>query len=148
MDGGAAGNQRRRKPAVGPFSGADPETGWGTCGFRLSDQERDAVNFLERQLEDPVRLAWLKRWFYIGLAAIALAEVVLPIIFYLLKRLCEALGRPGLAELFDVHPPHFWFEGIPAWGSLYGLASCVAIIIVSKFLGKVWLMRGEDYYDS
>jgi hypothetical protein len=106
------------------------------------------VNFLERQLEDPVRFAQLKRWFYIGLAAVALVEVALPLLSYLLKRLSESLDRPDLAKLFDVHPPHFWFEGVPAWGSLYGLASCVAIIVVSKFLGKVWLMRGEDYYDS
>jgi hypothetical protein len=106
------------------------------------------VNFLERQLEDPIRFARIKRWFYIGLAAIALAEVFLPLLGYLLKHVCEALGRPDLAAAFNIHPPHFWFERIPAWGSLYGFASCVAIIVVSKFLGKVWLMRREDYYDS
>jgi len=106
------------------------------------------MSFLERQLEDPVRFARIKRWFYIGLAAVALAEVALPLVCYLLKRVCEALNLPALAETFDVHPPHFWFEWIPAWGSLYGLASCVAIIVVSKFLGKAWLMRREDYYDS
>ena len=106
------------------------------------------MSFWERQLEDPVRFTRLKRWFYIGLAAIALAEIVLPVVCYLLKLVCEALDRPDWAERFDLHPPHFWFESIPAWGSLYGLASCVAIIVVSKFLGKAWLMRGEDYYDS
>ena len=87
------------------------------------------MNFLERQLEDPVRFARIKRWFYVGLAATALAEIVLPRIFH---------GQDS----------HFSFENWPAWGSLYGLASCVAIIVVSKFLGKVWLMRREDYYDS
>ena len=87
------------------------------------------MNFLERQLEDPVRFARIKRWFYIGLAAIALAEIVLPLIF--------GGGHP-----------HFSFERFPAWGSVYGLISCVAIIVVSKLIGKAWLMRGEDYYDS
>ena len=87
------------------------------------------MKFLERQLEDPVRFARIKRWFYVGLAAVALVEIVLPLIF-------------------RGDHPHFWFESFPAWGSLYGLASCVAIIVVSKFLGKVWLMRREDYYDS
>jgi hypothetical protein len=106
------------------------------------------VSFLQRQLEDPVRFARIKRWFYIGLAALALAEIILPLLWYLMKYVCEALDRPAWAEKFDVHPPHFWFEWIPAWGSLYGLASCVAIIVVSKFLGKAWLMRPEDYYDS
>ena len=86
------------------------------------------MSFLERQLEDPVRLGKIKRWFYVGLAVVALAEIVLP-------------------HVFDKEH-HFSFESWPAFGSLYGLASCVAIIVVSKFLGKVWLMRREDYYDS
>ncbi|MFQ5528291.1 MAG: hypothetical protein ACE5GX_18805 [Thermoanaerobaculia bacterium] len=87
------------------------------------------MSFLERQLEDPVRFAWIRRAFYVGLALVALAEIVLPLVFQ------------------DGHP-HFPFESWPAWGSLYGLISCVAIILVSKLLGKVWLMRREDYYDS
>ena len=106
------------------------------------------MNFLERQLEDPVRFARIKRWFYLGLVAVALAEIVLPLMGYVLKIFFEALDMPALAEMFHAHPPHFLFEWIPAWGSLYGLASCVAIIVVSKFLGKVWLVRREDYYDS
>ncbi len=87
------------------------------------------MNFLERQLKDPARFARIKRWFYIGLAAVALADISLPLVFH---------GDHA----------HFWFESLPAWGSLYGLISCVAIILVSKFLGKVWLMRREDHYDS
>ena len=106
------------------------------------------MNFLERQLEDPVRFNRIKRWFYIGLAAAALAEILLPLMWYLLKLVFEASNLPAWAGMSDVHPPHFWFESIPAWGSLYGLASCVAIVVVSKFLGKVWLMRREDYYDA
>ena len=87
------------------------------------------MNFLQRQLEDPVRFNRIKRGFYIGLIVVVLAEIVLP-------------------RIFHGDHPHFWFESFPAWGSLYGLISCVAIIVVSKFLGKVWLMRQEDYYDS
>ena len=86
------------------------------------------MNLLERHLEDPVRFARIKRWFYAGLAAAALAEIVLPRIFH---------GGES----------HFSFEDFPAWGSIYGLASCVAIIVVSKLIGKLWLMRREDYYD-
>ncbi len=106
------------------------------------------MNFLQRQLEDPVRFAQIKRWFYLGLAAVALAEIVLPLMCFLLMLVFEALQLPALAERFHAHPPHFWFEWFPAWGSFYGLASCVAIIVGSKFLGKKWLMRREDYYDS
>jgi hypothetical protein len=70
----------------------------------------------------------LKRWFYAGLAVVAATEIVLPLVF-------------GGGET------HFSFEELPAWGSLYGLISCVAIIVVSKLIGKLWLMRREDYYD-
>ena len=87
------------------------------------------MTFLERILEDPVRLARLKRWSLILLALILVAEVVLPLVF------------PG-------KPHHLAIEDWPAWGSVYGLISCVVIIIVSKFIGKVWLMREEDHYDD
>ena len=86
------------------------------------------MNFLQRQLEDPVRFARIKRWFYVGLVAAAVAEIVVQFFFH------------------GEH--HFSFESWPAFGSIYGLISCVAIIVVSKFLGKFWLMRREDYYDS
>jgi hypothetical protein len=87
------------------------------------------MNFLERQLEDPVRRTRLKRLAYAILAAVALAEAILPRIF-----------RGGES--------HFAFEDFPAWGSIYGFVSCVAIIVISKLIGKLWLMRREDYYDS
>ena len=48
----------------------------------------------------------------------------------------------------DAHPHHFDFEGWPAFGSAYGFVSCVVIILVSKLIGKLWLMRKEDHYDS
>ena len=86
------------------------------------------MKLLERYLEDPVGLARVKRWFYAGLAVIALSEVAAP-------------------RLFDGDPAHFWFEDVPAFGSIYGLISCVLIIVVSKLLGKLWLMRPENYYD-
>ncbi len=87
------------------------------------------MSFLERQLEDPARFARLKRLFYVALALVALAEIVLPLV----------LGGGH---------PHFSFESFPAWGSLYGLISCVAIIAISKLIGKAWLMRPEDHYDD
>ena len=86
------------------------------------------MSFLEKHLEDPVRFARLKRWFYGSLVVIALAEIILPLIFH-------------------GHESHFSFEDWPAWGSLYGLISCVAIILISKLIGKIWLMRREDYYE-
>ena len=87
------------------------------------------MSFLQRQLEDPVRFQRLKRLFYLSLALVLLAELLLPLL------------------LHGGHH-HFAFEGWPAFGSVYGLVSCVLIIVVSKFIGKRLLMRKEDYYDS
>ncbi len=86
------------------------------------------MNLLARQLDDRTRFARIRRGFYVVLGVIALAEIVLP-------------------RLFPGGEHHFDFEGWPAWGSFYGFASCVAIILVSKLIGKVWLMRGENYYE-
>ncbi len=87
------------------------------------------MTFLQRHLDDPARAARLKRWGYLGLAALLLVEAFAPFVLY-----------PDHG--------HFAFEDFPAWGSLYGLGACVAIVIVSKILGKVWLVRRETYYDS
>ncbi len=87
------------------------------------------MSFFGRLLETPNRFARIKRWFYVGLATVVVADLVLPL-------------------MFPSDHSHFGFERFPAWGSLYGLASCVTIIVVSKFLGKIWLMRREKYYDS
>lgn len=43
---------------------------------------------------------------------------------------------------------HFPFEDWPAFGALYGFFACVVIVVVSKLVGKLWLMRSENYYDS
>lgn len=87
------------------------------------------MKFLEKRLEDATRLARLKRGFYLGVSLIALAEVVLP-------------------QIFKSGEHHFMFESFPAWGSIYGLLCCLAIIVVSKLIGKIWLIRREDYYEE
>ncbi len=88
------------------------------------------MTFLEKYLEDPVRLTRMKRVFYVVLAVIFLGEAL-----------------AAVPELLYHDEPHFTFENWPAWGSLYGLLSCVVIIVGSKLLGKMWLMRREHYYD-
>jgi len=86
------------------------------------------LNFLEKILEHPVKFKRLKRAAVISLAVIVVAEVLVVNILH--------LGHTT-----------FGFEKSPAFGSLYGLISCVLIIVVSKLVGKLWLMRPEDYYD-
>ena len=85
------------------------------------------MTFLEKQLEDPARFKRLTRAFYASLVVLALAEIVVP-------------------HLVEQDHAHFAFEDLPAWGSLYGLVSCVVIIVASKLLGKVWLSRPEIYW--
>ena len=46
------------------------------------------------------------------------------------------------------HDIHFFGDKIPGFWSLFGLVSCVLIIVVSKWLGQYWLVRDEDYYDK
>ena len=87
------------------------------------------MSFLERLLEDPARMKRLKRGGIGLLVVIAGVEIA-----------------AGLAP--GEHHHHFAFEGWPAFGSAYGLISCVAIIVISKLIGKAWLMRSENYYAS
>ena len=46
------------------------------------------------------------------------------------------------------HDIHFFGDKIRGFWSLFGIISCVLIIVVSKWIGQNWLMRDEDYYDK
>ncbi len=50
---------------------------------------------------------------------------------------------------FLVHRHHvsFFWDGIPGFSALFGLVSCVLIIVISKAIGRVLLMKKESYYD-
>ena len=45
----------------------------------------------------------------------------------------------------EAHTP---VEHIPAFWSLFGLAGCVVIIIISKWFGHAGIMVREDYYEQ
>lgn len=85
------------------------------------------MNIFEKILEDPKSFGIAKKICYTILALIVLMEIAV--------------------SLFHLGHGHFWFEGLPAFGSIYGFISCALIIIVSKFIGHYWLMKKEDYYD-
>jgi hypothetical protein len=54
---------------------------------------------------------------------------------------CDLLWRPsGHAA--------FWWHATPAFDVLLGLAGCLGIVLVSKWLGRVWLERQEVYYGA
>ncbi len=41
----------------------------------------------------------------------------------------------------------FWWSHVPVFFALLGLAGCVVMIYVAKWLGRYWLQRKDDYYD-
>jgi len=42
----------------------------------------------------------------------------------------------------------FAWSRIPGFFALFGLIGCVAIVLISKWLGHYWLQKKEDYYDN
>ncbi|MBU3917566.1 hypothetical protein KKA14_18695 [bacterium] len=52
-----------------------------------------------------------------------------------------------LGFFFPNPRPHFWWQHIPVFDVIYGFFGCVFIILVSKWIGHKWLMKGENYYD-
>jgi hypothetical protein len=57
------------------------------------------------------------------------------------------LAEAAVVHYLHLGHPYFWFEKVPGFSSLYGLLSCVAIILFSKWLGKRFVSKPEDYYD-
>ena len=53
-------------------------------------------------------------------------------------------------ELTPIHEAHgdHWWHHLPGFDLLYGLAGCVAIVLVSKALGSAWLERDARYYED
>lgn len=41
-----------------------------------------------------------------------------------------------------------WWNSLPGFYLIFGFAGCIAIILISKALGKKFLQRKEDYYDA
>ncbi len=72
----------------------------------------------------------MKRWHWIALGLIAavsfLTEFLTP-------------HNPG-------HTEHWW-NAIPGFYALFGFIGCVAIIVLSKWIGKLLLQRREEYYE-
>ena len=46
------------------------------------------------------------------------------------------------------NPAHdAWWNRIPVFFALFGFFGCIGIIFLAKSLGKLFLRKGEDYYD-
>ena len=42
---------------------------------------------------------------------------------------------------------HHWWERIPGFFILFGFVGSIALILVSRYLGKLFIHKSEDYYD-
>lgn len=53
------------------------------------------------------------------------------------------------AEIFTHDAGHaaFPWHAVPGFDLVYGFVGCIAIIVLSKALGKAWLQRDEDYWE-
>ena len=66
-------------------------------------------------------------------------------------RVCFAvLALLILVDALFVHKEHAHTgpEHLPAFWSVFGLAGCVLIILLSKWFGHAGIMTREDYYDE
>ncbi len=50
--------------------------------------------------------------------------------------------------LVDKHHAHTKPEHFPGFWSVFGFVACALIVLVSKWLGHLFLMKREDYYDE
>ncbi len=70
-----------------------------------------------------------------------------------MKLLWALLFAGGLLFLIclDLYMPvshgDFPWSNIPAFFTVFGLVSCLIIILASKWLGHHWLQKKEDYYE-
>ncbi|MEL0108205.1 MAG: hypothetical protein ACO3MW_10305 [Rhodospirillales bacterium] len=56
-------------------------------------------------------------------------------------------GLSFVAEMFvHLHPKHPW-ESVFNFYSLYGLMTCIMLVLIAKML-RFFIMRREDYYDE
>lgn len=53
----------------------------------------------------------------------------------------------GFATPHD--PAHdAWWNRIPVFFALFGFVGCIVIIFFAKILGKLFLRKGDEYYDA
>ncbi|MDZ7658635.1 hypothetical protein [Fodinibius sp.] len=70
----------------------------------------------------------MKKWHWISLGIVFIISLVLEFTFL---------------SGYDSH----WWNHIPAFYALWGFVGCVGIIYISKWLGKLFILSDEDYYD-
>lgn len=70
----------------------------------------------------------MKKWHWITLGVLAVISLI-------------------VEQTMLAHHNSHWWNAIPGFYIIWGFVSCVAIIYVSKWLGKLFILSDEDYYD-
>lgn len=79
-------------------------------------------------LDEPKNINILRKLFYLSLIVVVILE------FVLIKREHIEFSLEHIAEF-------------PAFHAFYGFIACILIILVSRLIGHLWLMKEEDFYD-
>jgi len=72
----------------------------------------------------------MKKWWIIALAVLTILSL--------------AAGIFSLGE----HGHGHWWDRVPGFYIFFGLAGCILLILFSKKIGKLFLLKDEDYYDD
>lgn len=73
----------------------------------------------------------MKKWHWIALGVLTIISIVV--------ELTIVSGGE--------HGAHWW-SVIPLFYILFGFIGCIVIVFFSKTLGKIFLQKKEDYYDT
>ena len=71
----------------------------------------------------------MKTWHWISLGILTLLSIIIEFFF------------------ISNHDEHWW-SSVPIFYIIFGFVGCAVIIIVSKAIGKIFLLREENYYDD
>ncbi|HXG00562.1 MAG TPA: hypothetical protein VNL69_07240 [Bacteroidota bacterium] len=65
--------------------------------------------------------------------------------------LAGIVGMSLVAEWLTPHAPDHathWWSGVPGFYAIFGFLGCIAIILLAKMIGKLFLLKNEDSYDA
>lgn len=66
---------------------------------------------------------------------------------FILAAILTAFLEAFVVNILHLGHGYFWFDVLPAFGSLFGFVSSVIIIIAAKFILYPLISRKEEHYD-
>ncbi len=67
--------------------------------------------------------------------------------FKLLYALALILIIADIVYTFLAHPKRYFYWEVPAFSAVFGFVMCIALVVISKSIGKL-IMKEEDYYEK